>query len=288
MVIVQSQTAVSWMTFRVQAIFLFSTLWLIAACAGTPLTGQTGGDKEELVIFAAASLTEALTAVGERFSQEHPNSRLLFNFAGSQQLAGQLAQGAQADLFLSADARQMDAAVTEGRIDAGSVRTFACNRLVAVVSDRAIESVQDLARPGLKIVVGAEAVPVGAYTRQFLQAASADPLFPPNFEADVMKNVVSYEQSVRAVLGKVRLGEADAGIVYASDVDASDAAGAEDIRVLAIPAAVNPTALYPVGVVQGAKSVQTAQQFVDFLLSAPAKETLSTFGFSFECLPAAP
>lgn len=268
-------------------------LLVTVGCAGQPGPNAEPQTPAEVVVFAAASLTEALNAVGQRYQTERPDVALLFNFAGSQQLAAQMGQGARADIFVSADGRQMDAAAAEGQIDTASVQAFACNRLVIITSRSAISDVQALARPGLKLVIGAESVPAGVYTREFLQAASRDPMFTPDFESEVMKNVVSYEQSVRAVLGKVRLGEADAGFVYASDAVAprtggGAAASVADVQVIRLPDALNPVAVYPLGLTPQGQANPEARRFVDFLFSAASREILTGLGFSFECLSAAP
>jgi len=266
--------------------FLFTLLLTVGGCISSRGDSTADEKPQEVVVFAAASLTEVLTEAGKTFEQDHPDVRLVFNFAGSQQLASQLAQGAQADLFASADQRQMDAAVTAGRIDPADVTIFACNRLVVVTSDSRIDSLQALARPGVKLVIGAQAVPVGVYTQALLAAASADPLYGPAFGAGVMANVVSYEQSVRAVLGKVRLGEADAGIVYASDARA-----APDVHVLEIPDSLNQIASYPLasvldGPLEEDSSTALARQFIDFLHSSRSRDILTGAGFSVECAPA--
>ena len=161
-----------------------------------------------------------------------------FNFAGSQQLATQLEQGATADVFASADERWMTYAAEKDLL-AEPARLFAHNRLAVIVpatNPARIGRLQDLARRGVKLVVAAEAVPVGAYTRQSLAKLAQAPDFPADFDRRVLANVVSQEENVKAVVTKVQLGEADAGVVYVSDAIGSVA---RHLRVFPIPEAQN-------------------------------------------------
>ena len=261
--------------------FLFCFALFALGCAPRTDAARASAKTQEIVVFAAASLTEAFTQVGASFEQTHPQSRVIFNFAGSQQLASQLDQGAQADIFASADQRQMDAVVSTGRIDPASVISFACNRLVVVSSSESVASLRDLTAPGVKLVIGAQAVPVGVYTLDFLDAAAADPSYGEAFRTGVLANVVSYEQNVRAVLSKVRLGEADAGIVYATDAQT-----AADVAVLGIPPHLNQLTGYQIAPLRDGSSPDVAAQFVDFLRSPEGKSLLTDAGFSIACAPA--
>lgn len=241
---------------------------------------------QEVVVFAAASLTEVFTQIGAAFTANDPQANLTFNFAGSQQLASQLAEGAPASIFASADQHQMKAVVDSGRVEPESVALFACNRLVVVANRERITSLADLAQPGVKLVIGAESVPVGVYTLAFLAASATDPAYGEPFRQNVLGNVVSYEQSVRAVLSKVRLGEADAGIVYATDAQAASAT-TTDVAVLEIPAHLNQLAHYQVAPLQDGSALEMARQFIDFLLSSEGKDLLTAAGFSIDCTVAA-
>lgn len=258
-----------------------SLLWLVlmtGGCAAVERGQAAPAPGDEVVVFAAASLTDAFTQIGAAFEQDNPPSRVVFNFAGSQQLASQLEQGAQADLFASADRRQMEAAVAAGRVTPSTPLAFACNRLVVVSSSPQVTRLGNLTQPGLKIIVGAESVPVGAYTQAFLAAAGADPAYGEPFRARVLGNVVSYEQNVRAVLSKVRLGEADAGVVYATD-----ALSAPDVAVVEIPAHLNQSADYFIGSVLNGGAPELAQAFVDLLAAPAGRELLVAAGFSVDC-----
>jgi len=245
-------------------------LLLLSGCGNnSPAEGQT------LTIFAAASLTEAFTELATTFEREAGRVDVQLNFAGSQQLAQQLAQGAPADLFASADKQQMEVAIAAGRIAAEAPRQFAGNRMVIVVpsgNPAAIESLADLARPGVKLVLAGETVPAGRYARQVLEQATADPAFGPAFRQETLANVVSHEQNVRAVLTKVALGEADAGMVYASDV------AGQGVMVIEIPDAFNIRGSYLIAPVAGSAQRALARAFVNFTLSPQGQEILAGYG----------
>ncbi len=215
-----------------------------AACSGREPAGED--EDVTLVVFSAASLSDAFTEIGEQFDAANPGVTTLFNFAGSNQLATQINEGAPVDVFASANLVQMDIVVEGGRVNAGAPVVFVTNRLVVVIpagNPGAIESLQDLATPDILIVLAAEEVPVGRYSLEFLDKASADPAFGSSYRDDVLANVASYEENVRSVLNKVALGEADAGIVYTSDL-----IGFEGVSSLEIPDALNLLAEYPIAV----------------------------------------
>lgn len=253
--------------------WLVPALLLLSACVI-----PTQPRQPELVVFAAASLTDAFTEIGADFTAEH-GVAVTFNFAGSQTLAGQLVSGAPADVFASANDRQMQAAVDAERIDPAAVRTFATNRLVIVTprdNPAAIAVPVDLAAPGLKLVLADGAVPVGQYSLQFLANASADPAYTAAYSPTVLANVVSYEENVRAVLAKVSLGEADAGIVYSSDVTGVQS---EQVQLIDIPTALNVVATYPIAPVADGKQAVLAQAFIDRVLSPAGQAILERYGF---------
>jgi molybdate transport system substrate-binding protein len=256
----------------------------LAACGGPP--AQPGGaaapagtgPTRELNVFAAASLTEAFGAIGAAFEAEHPGLKVVFNFAGSQQLLQQIAQGAPADVFAAANNKLMVEAILAGHVLDGTERVFARNRLVVIVPEdnpAGITSLADLARPGVKIDLADKAVPAGQYALDFLDRAGADPALGLDFKAVVLSNVVSYEQNVRAVLSKVVLGEADAGIVYASDV-----VGEASLKVqqIAIPDALNTIAAYPIAPLGSAAHAAEAGQFVEFVLGRQGQSILASHG----------
>ncbi|MFZ1769072.1 MAG: molybdate ABC transporter substrate-binding protein [Caldilinea sp.] len=241
--------------------------------------GDVAAGATTLTIFAAASLTDAFNEIGEVFVADHPNTELIFNFAGSNQLATQIGEGAPADVFASANLTQMNVAIESGRIITDAQRTFAHNRLVVVTpSDNpaGLTALQGLATPGVKIVFAAKEAPVGQYSLDFLEKADADGSLGADFKAAVTANVVSYEQNVRAVLAKVALGEADAGIVYQSDVAAGEQAAVGQIQ---IPDNLNTIADYPMAAVNDSPHLALAQAFVDTVLAPAGQQILTQYGF---------
>ncbi len=249
--------------------------------AATALEAATAPlEPATLTVFAAASLTDAFNEIGQNFSAEHPGVTVTFNFAGSQQLAQQLGQGAPADVFASANKTQMNVAINEAsRVISGTERTFVRNRLVVIYpadNPAGLAQLQDLAKPGLKLVLAAKEVPVGQYSLDFLNKAITDTAFSPTYMDDVLKNVVSYEENVKSVLAKVALGEGDAGIVYTSDISGE---GANGVGRLDIPDNLNTIASYPIAVISDSAYPKQAQAFVDYVLSPAGQEVLVKYGF---------
>ncbi len=262
------------MLFNHSLIIFLAAFLILTGCAAPTETNAA-----PLTVFAAASLTDAFTEIGTQFEVAHPGMRITFNFAGSQQLAQQLAQGAPGDVFASANPKQMTAVTENGRISPTAAQPFVHNQLVVIFpadNPGQIASLTDLTRPGIKLILATAEVPVGAYSLAFLGAASGEDGLGEGFETAVLANVVSYEQNVRAVFSKVALGEADGGIVYASDV-----VSMEDGRVgqLAIPSEWNVTADYLIAPLNDSPHPDLAQQFVDFVLSQTGQQILQKYGF---------
>lgn len=246
-----------------------------------PTLGPTG-----LSVFAAASLKESFTEAGQRFKAANPNvTNVQFNFQGSQALVAQLGQGAPADVFASADKANMDKAVAAGLVE-GAPRELARNLLVVVLpadNPGRINSLKDLARPGLKLSLADPSVPVGNYSVQVLDKLSADPAYGSGFKQAVLDNVVSREDNVRQVLTRVQLGEVDAGIVYVTDAQAANASAGssvQPIKTLAIPEQYNVIAIYYIAAVKGAAHPQAAQAWVNYTLSPEAQDILAKYGFT--------
>lgn len=233
----------------------------------------------EINVFAAASLTGAFTDIGNAFQTTYPNTKINFNFAGSDQLATQITQAAPADVFASANTKQMQVVVDAGVIDSSTPQTFARNRLIVIYpqdNPAQIRSLQDLAKPRLKLVLASPGVPVGNYALSFLSKASALPEFGTSYSPTVLLNVVSYEDNVKAVLSKVSLGEADAGIVYSTDATSiSDGS----IGTLAIPDELNTIAIYPIAITKTSANPTLAQAFADFVLVSEGQQILARYGF---------
>lgn len=228
--------------------------------------------------FAAASLTEALLDLGQAFHRRHPAVRIRFNFAGSQQLATQLELGAGAQVFASADERWMTYAADRGLL-ADQPKVFARNSLVVIVpreNPGRLSSLRDLSRPGVKLVMAAETVPVGRYGRAMLANLARLPEFGPGFAEQVLGNVVSQEENVKSVLARVQLGEADAGIVYRTDVTP---AVAGQLLTLEIPAQASVTASYSIALLRSGATSEAAGQFVGFVLSPEGQKILAAHGF---------
>jgi molybdate transport system substrate-binding protein len=247
------------------------TRWLAALGVATVLVSCADGGRV-LTVSAAASLTEPFSDIGRAFEREHPDTTITFNFGPSDGLAAQIVEGAPVDVFASASATWMDSVADAvgvvARVD------FAGNRLTVIVpSDNpaGIASLDDLAGEGVQLVVAAEGVPAGDYAREVLANAGI---------ADAaLANVVSNAEDVRAVVTTVASGEADAGIVYVTDVTAD----VEDrIAVVEIPDDVNVIATYPIAVVDGSEEAELANAFVDLVLGE-GQDVLAGYGF----LPAA-
>jgi molybdate transport system substrate-binding protein len=213
-------------------------------------------------VFAAASLTAAFGKLGQEFTAANGGTRVTFNFAGSQALATQIRQGAPADVFASADATTMDKVADL----VGTPRSFASNLLEMVVAKgnpKGVRSLADLARKDLKVVLAAPEVPAGRYARQALDARH------------VTVRPVSLEENVKAVVAKVALGEADAGIVYVTDL----AAAGPEVEGVGIPREQNVPATYPIAVVKASRRQQRAEAFVALVRSDRGQRVLERYGF---------
>lgn len=250
-------------------------LLLVALISAIPIYAQSG---QTLTVFAASSLTDAFEDVTTAFEAQHPGVDVLFNFTSSSDLATQLANGAPADVFASANTRQMQVAQEAGRI-AGRPSTFAKNRLVLIVpadNPAGITGLRDLANEGVILVIAAPDVPARDYTNTLLDRLAADPSYGETYREQFMANVQSEEVNVRQVSAKVALGEADAGIVYASDVTPDIA---EDVIAIPIPDVLNTIASYPIAVTNDAAEPELAQAFIDLLLSDEGQNTLASWNF---------
>ena len=239
------------------------------------------------MVFAAASLSNLFPQVATAFQQQHPGVSVKFNFAGSQRLRTQLEHGARADVFASADQDQMELAMESGLLS-GEPVPFASNRMVVIVpqGDRledpatrtTVRSLEDLANPGVKLVVALPAVPAGKYALEAIQRlGDADNGFPSDYSQRVRANVVSQEPNVRGVVQKVVLNEVDAGVVYQTDARVEHVAS--KVAAIQIPDWANPSASYPIGVLRDAAEPDLAGAFVEFLRSPEGRLILSGHGF---------
>jgi molybdate transport system substrate-binding protein len=261
--------------------------WMIAAVIvvrlltwtmGGAIAGEVSRIQGELTIFTAASLTEAFKEMAAQIEPANPGTKLTFNFAGSPTLRTQLAQGARADVFASADEPNMYGAERDGTIT-GEPRIFARNLLVVVLpaNNRAgIKTLQDLAKPKMKLVLTNKDVPVGNYARQALEKMNQASAFGNDFSTRVLANLVSEETNVKQVASKVQLGEADAGIVYSTDVTPAIRSA---VRVIHIPPELNVIAKYPIAAVKGTRNESGARAFIEYILSPAGQSILQRHGF---------
>jgi molybdate transport system substrate-binding protein len=255
---------------RLPALSCVLALALISGCgtsgrppASSPATPSAGGT---IIVAAAASLSKSFTDIGEQFKTENPGVSVEFSFAGSSDLVAQLTQGAPADVFASADTKNMDKAA-QADLLAGDPVNFAVNTLTIAVAPgnpKKIASFKDLTQPGLNVVVCAPQVPCGSATLNVEQATG------------VRLNPVSEESSVTDVLNKVTAGQADAGLVYVTD-----AIGVGDkVGTVAFPEAAGVVTTYPIAVLRGAKNPELARKFVDVVTGAAGQKVLSAAGFA--------
>ena len=249
---------------------------LIVGCA--PASSSADTSDSTITVFAAASLAESFQVLGESFEAEHPDTRVTFNFAGSQTLRTQLQNGATADVFASANWQQMEAVQQAGLL--GNVpEYFAANHLAvaAPAESNAVQSLADLARPGVSIAIAAEEVPAGAYSREVLNLMGDGDTFADGFADGVLANVVTNETSVRGVAQKVALGEVDAGLIYETDASADQYAGA--FRIIEIPLQYNPAAQYPIASLSDGSEPQMAVAFIEFVQGDAGQRILREYGF---------
>lgn len=258
------------------ALSLIAILFTLAACS--PRNGtQSGIAPTQLTVFAAASLADAFEDLAREYEEARPGLDVILNFGASQALRTQIENGAQADVFASANLEEIEALADVGMVDGSEAPVFARNLLVVVLpadNPAGLEDLHDLARPGLRLIVADPAVPAGKYTRRVLDSLAGDIEWGVGFRGSVLANVVSEEESVRAVLAKVALGEADAGFVYASD-----AVSMPELMRLELPAEHNPLAEYPLTVLLASPHAASASDFISFVLSAEGQRILVTHGF---------
>jgi molybdate transport system substrate-binding protein len=232
---------------------------------GAATTGGGGSGGEGITVFAATSLTEAFTDIGTAFAATDDGAPVEFSFDASSALVTQITEGAPADVFASADTANMDK-LTDADLNGTDPVIFATNLLTIIVpkgNPAGVTGVEDLANPDLKVVLCAEEVPCGNYANQILDAAGVD------------VTPVSLEENVRGVVTKVTSGEADAGIVYVTDVTAAGDA-AERVQ---IPEDINVQAQYPIATVGESGNQETGQAFIDFVTGDEGRQILSQYGF---------
>jgi molybdate transport system substrate-binding protein len=241
---------------RLAALMLVAGALAAASCSGDDESSATTSEADGLVVFAASSLTDV-------FQELAPDAT--FNFAGSNALATQIREGAPADVYAAASPRYPEELAAAGFVE--RPEPFATNRLVVIVpagNPAGIESVDDLGAPGVRLVVGAEGVPIGDYTRTVLDSLG---------KTDVLDNVVSNEDDVRGVLGKVVMGEADAGFVYVTDARVAG----DDVQTIELPA--QALAQYEIALVVEGEHREAAEAFVQLVLGPEGRQALEAAGF---------
>src|SRR3712207_5010291 len=270
-----------WVRLNLLAVAMMSVITL-AGLTGCEQDSNGSGqvDREKwggtLTVLAASSLIDAFGELGETFEQQNEGVTVKQSFESSSTLLTQIQQGAPADVFASAAEEEMEAAVEDGLV-AGAPEVFVRNREVVMVPEdnpAEIESLRDLAEPGTKLVLAERGVPAADYAEEILGKADAE--YGDGFKRDVLSNVVSREADVRAAVGRVALGDADATFGYASDYtpDIRDR-----VRVIQIPDDLNIVATYPIATLEGARSPGLAREWVELVVGEEGQRVLEKWGF---------
>ena len=240
----------------------------------TACTNQVSNStNSDLVVFAASSLTNAYMELADRFEAQNPDVTVSLNFASSSQLAAQIIEGAQADIFASANQTQMEKLVDAGLVT-GQPQTFAANQLTLLVpkdNSAHIQSLADLANPGITLILAAPATPIRVYSDDIIQNYNGE-----EYAEAVYANLASEEANVRQVVTKIALGEGDAGFAYTSDLTPDIA---EYVLNIPIPTEYNLIANYPIVIMNNSQNQDTAAQFIAFTLSAEGQAILTKWGF---------
>ncbi|MEU4076389.1 molybdate ABC transporter substrate-binding protein [Streptomyces venezuelae] len=245
----------------------------LAACSsGDDTTKDTAGStgsgsasaapKANLTVLAAASLTDVFKTAGAAYEKSHPGTKITFSFAGSQELVAQISQGSPADVLVTADTKSMD----KVKADTGTPAIIAKNRLVIATGEGnpfKVDDLKDLADTKVKVVLAAPEVPAGKYSKQILD------------KQGITVKPVSQEPNVRAVLSKVELGEADAGLVYRTDAESAK----DKVDAVEIPDDQNAIAKYPAATIKDSKNAEAAAAFVAWLSSPEGQKILQDAGF---------
>jgi molybdate transport system substrate-binding protein len=242
-------------------------------------SGGWAQEPEELTVFTAASLTGAFGEIGQMFQNE-TNINVVFNFDGSQALRTQIENGAYADVFASANKKQMNALKNDGLMNNSSIVIFARNKLSLIVprdNPAKIGNLSDMAKPGLKIVMGTKDVPVGDYALQIISKLGNNSSYGPDYKMKVLANVISQETNVNYVVTKVALGEADVGFAYESDITEELASKVDKI---VIPDEYNIIAEYPLGMLRESRYPAVGQEFMNLVMSDEGKAVLERYGFA--------
>ncbi len=263
---------------RVRVLGLLLVCCVVAGCGGGSDGGGEKGGQEEgstLTVLAASSLTDAFGELESMFEEQNQGVDVTTSFASSSELLVQIQQGAPADVYASADERQMNTALEDGLVTEPEI--FVRNRPVVIVpaeNPAEIEAFGDLASVDAQIVLAEEAVPIARYTEQVLDNADAE--YGGGFAQAVRDKIVSREANVRASANRVALGEADATFVYISDVTEDIS---EQVRVIEIPENLNVVATYPIATIEESLNAGLAREWVDLVLSDEGQSVLESYNF---------
>ena len=233
---------------------------------------------QNLTVYAAASLSDAVNAATAAYTAGHPETRFTISTGSSTALRTQIEQGAKADLLLSADTKNAQALIDGGLAD-GNATNFAANKVAIVVpkgNPAGLTSPYDLGKDGVKVVAASDAVPITAYATTLINNLAAEAGAPSDFASKYAANVISQEEDVKSVLAKVELGEADAAIVYVTDAQS----GADKVDTIRIPDAAQVTALYSGVVTKSSPSAAAAHAFLTWLAGPDGQKALASFGFT--------
>ncbi|MCR3884614.1 molybdate ABC transporter substrate-binding protein [Methanotrichaceae archaeon M04Ac] len=256
----------------------FVLLASIAVLVFASSAGSADGP-EELVVFTAASLTGAFGEICQIYEKE-TGIKVVSNFDGSQALRTQIEHGAYADVFASANNKQMNALMGLGLMENNSISIFTRNKLSLIIpkdNPAGISNLRDIAKPGVKIVIGTKDVPVGDYALQIIDKLGDDPAWGPEYKEKVLANIISQETSVNYVVTKIALGEADVGFAYVSDVTLELSSRVSQIE---IPDEYNIIAEYPMGITSESRYAAEALNFINFVKSEEGRAVLEKYGFS--------
>jgi molybdate transport system substrate-binding protein len=252
----------------------FVTAVLLVAAVGC----NSAPAAQNLTVYAAASLSDAVNAVTAAYTVAHPETTFTISTGSSTALRTQIEQGAKADLLLSADTKNPQALVDGGLAD-GTVTNFAANKLAIVVpkgNPAGLASPFDLAKDGVKVVAAGDAVPITSYAKTLVNNLATQPGAPADFAAKYAANVISQEEDVKSVLAKVELGEADGAIVYVTDAESA----VDKVDTIPIPDPAQVSTVYSGVVTKGSPSAQAAHAFLTWLAGADGQKALASFGFT--------
>lgn len=258
---------------------VIALLVLLSACAAPPTTADPAAEKPAqpltLKVFAPSSLTEAAKDLGAAFEKSNPNVKVSFEFGHSPTQRLQFTEGATGDVFITASQKDMDDAIADKTVAEGSASVFARNQLIIVLpadNQAGLANLEDLGKPGVRLLVAVADTPIGKVTMTSLD--KMDKQFANGFKGNVEANIVSKESGVKPIVSKIKLGEADAGIVFSTD-----AISAPELKTIQIPAELNVITQLNVAPLSKATNADPAAKFTAFMLSDEAQEILKKWGF---------